>query len=249
MAASATHTYKGYGVTPCWYPEQARTLAVQLTPGTYSAGAVLGQCTTLTAANDVKTIETTGTPTGGTFRLAFSGQVTAEIARNASAATVQAALEALSNIGTGNVTCTGGALPTAVVATFGGKLANRKMPDITLYSNSLTGGSSPSVTITNTTPGRTKGGAWSAYASGASDGTDIARAVLQYDTVVDTFGKHTVAGGEWGESTSNAPVWTCGYFATADLGGLDSDAVNDLGRIVQGAVGSLSDAATVLSIH
>ena len=46
-------------------------------------------------------------PAAGTFTLTFNGQTTVPIARNASAATVQGALEALSNIGSGDVTVSG----------------------------------------------------------------------------------------------------------------------------------------------
>lgn len=50
-----------------------------------------------------------GSPTGGTFTLSFGGQTTAGIAFNATAAAVQAALEALSNLDPGDVTVTGNA--------------------------------------------------------------------------------------------------------------------------------------------
>src|SRR5262249_41925037 len=53
-------------------------------------------------ADEVQTVTLTGNPTGGTFTLTFSGQTTAAIAYNASAATVQSALQALSSIGSGN---------------------------------------------------------------------------------------------------------------------------------------------------
>jgi hypothetical protein len=60
----------------------------------------------------VQTLTTTGTPTGGTVPLSFDGRSTT-VAFNASAAAVQTALEGLPNIGTGNVVCGGGPLPTA----------------------------------------------------------------------------------------------------------------------------------------
>src|SRR5689334_9864595 len=70
---------------------------------------------------EVQTITVTGTPTGGTFKLAALGQTTAAIAYNANAAAVQAALRALSRVGA--VTVTGGAGPgTPWVVTFTGKL-------------------------------------------------------------------------------------------------------------------------------
>ncbi len=107
-----------------------------------------------TGAADVQTISITGTPTGGTFALAFQGAITTALAYNASAANVQAALRALSTIGSGNVTCTGGSLPgTPIVCTFSGALAAGLQPLITTESGDLTGGTSPTVTVTHSTPG------------------------------------------------------------------------------------------------
>jgi hypothetical protein len=106
-----------------------------------------------TETNEVQTITTTGTPTGGTFRLSFRGVQTAALAHTSTSAQVQAALEALSTIGTGNVTCTGGPLPTGVVVTFVGLLAGSNWPMIALANNSLTGGTTPTVVIAETTPG------------------------------------------------------------------------------------------------
>lgn len=103
--------------------------------------------------NEVQRITITGTPTGGFFKLTFDGHTTADIARNANAATVQAALELLPNIGTGGVTCAGGALPGAfVTVTFTGRMAGWNWPQMTA-SNTFTGGSSPAIAITTTTPG------------------------------------------------------------------------------------------------
>lgn len=107
-----------------------------------------------TGSADVQTVSISGSPTGGTFPLVFNGQVAAGIAYNASAATVQSALQALSSIGSGNVTCSGGPLPgTAVVCTFSGTLATGQQPLMLTGSGGLTGGSSPTVSIAHTTPG------------------------------------------------------------------------------------------------
>lgn len=104
-------------------------------------------------SNEVQQISITGSPTGGTFTLTFQGSTTDPIAYNATAATVQAALRALPNIGSGDVTCTGGPLPgTAVTATFGGALAGQDVAVMTATS-SLTGGTAPAVVITTPTPG------------------------------------------------------------------------------------------------
>lgn len=51
--------------------------------------------------DEVQTVTISGGPTGGTFTLTFNGQTTAAIPYNATALQVQAALQALSNVGTG----------------------------------------------------------------------------------------------------------------------------------------------------
>lgn len=122
------------------------------------SGALIGQKYTdgisMTAApSEVQTITITGTPTGGTFTLTYNGQTTASIAYNATSSAVVTALTALSNIGAGGVTATGGALPgSAVVVTFAGGLANASHPLMTA-TGSFTGGSTPAVAVTETTPG------------------------------------------------------------------------------------------------
>lgn len=106
------------------------------------------------AQTEVQTITITGTPTGGTFTLTFDGQTTGNIAYNASAATVDTALEALSNIAAGEVVCAGGNLPgTPVTVTFANGLARENVPEMTANSASLTGGTTPTVTVTTTTAG------------------------------------------------------------------------------------------------
>jgi hypothetical protein len=106
-----------------------------------------------TPANEVQTVTITGTPTGGTFSLTFSGQTAAGIAYNAIASAVQTALVALSNIAPGDVTVTGGPGPgTPYVVTFGGAYANTNVPAMTA-AGSFTGGTSPAVAVTTTTPG------------------------------------------------------------------------------------------------
>jgi hypothetical protein len=112
--------------------------------------------------NDQQTITITGSPTGGSFTLTFGGQTTSALPWNATAAQVQAALNALSSIGgfsdlamAGSVVCTGGPLPgTGIVVTFAGALAGESQSVIT-HTDSLTGGSSPVVVITHTTSGVT----------------------------------------------------------------------------------------------
>lgn len=77
---------------------------------------------------------------GGTFTITFKGQTTAPIAYDASAATVQAALLALTNLDTGDVVASGGALGTnPVVLTMGGDYAGRKVSGFSVNGALLTG--------------------------------------------------------------------------------------------------------------
>lgn len=57
--------------------------------------------------NEIQTVALLGDPTGGSFTLDFDGEETVAIAHNASAATMQTALEGLSNIDPGDVAVSG----------------------------------------------------------------------------------------------------------------------------------------------
>jgi len=104
-------------------------------------------------ANEVQSLATSGDPTGGTITITFNGQTTAPIDFDASAAEVQTAIVALSNVETGEVTAAGGPLGTApVTLTFSGRYAGANVPRVTVTS-SLTGGTDPSAAVTVTTEG------------------------------------------------------------------------------------------------
>lgn len=110
---------------------------------------------TRTGTNAVQTVTISGVPTGGTFTLTYAGQTTTALAFNATAATVQAALIALSNIGPNDVTVTGGPGPaTPYVVTFVGTLGDEPIALMTATS-SFTGGTSPTTAVTSTTTGVT----------------------------------------------------------------------------------------------
>ncbi len=107
--------------------------------------------TTTAGASETQTITITGSPSGGNFRLTYRGQTTPDIAHNAAASAVQAALEALSTVGAGNVAVTGSAGGPYAVA-FQAALANQNARPITAQ-NYLSGGTNPAVGIAETTPG------------------------------------------------------------------------------------------------
>ncbi|WP_278465791.1 LamG-like jellyroll fold domain-containing protein [Gimesia maris] len=103
------------------------------------------------AVNEVQTISSPNNPTGGTFTLSYAGEITGSIPYNASAATVEAALEALNTIPTGAVSCGGGSLPgTDVTVTFQGALASTDVALLVANAENLTGVTG---TVTETTAG------------------------------------------------------------------------------------------------
>ena len=107
-----------------------------------------------TPANEVQTLTVTGTPTGGSVALTFQGQTTAPIAYNAAASAVQSAMEALSNVNSGDVTAGGGPLPgSAVTLTFGGRYAAADVPRVAADGSGLTGGTNPTAAVDVTTEG------------------------------------------------------------------------------------------------
>lgn len=109
-----------------------------------------------------QSVTETGAPTGGTFTLTWDGQTTAPIPQAATAAQVASALEALSNIGAGNVEVTGSAGGPFQV-TFIGDLASENVDQMTASGASLSGGTSPGITVATVTAGG---------AASASDGSE-----------------------------------------------------------------------------
>lgn len=132
--------------------DDSLVVTIPLCPNGAYGAAVSVTCNA--AAAEVQSLNTTGTPTGGTFTLTFQGQTTAAIAYNAAASAVQSALLALSNLDSGDVVASGGAVGTApVVLTFGGRYAGGDVPKITANGAALTGGTNPAAVITVTTEG------------------------------------------------------------------------------------------------
>jgi hypothetical protein len=99
--------------------------------------------------NEVQTVSL-GSATAGSIQITFAGQQTAAIPYNATAATVQTALESLPNLNPGDVVVTGGPLPGAITLTFGGQYSAQDVPQVTVAPTGLTGGT---VTVNTGTPG------------------------------------------------------------------------------------------------
>lgn len=143
--------------------------------------------------SEVQTITIGGTPTGGTFTLTFEGHTTDPITWTATDATlvsnIDAALEALANIGTGGVTTAAGTVSSGIgtiTVTFAGNRGRQAVGTMTAVS-SLTG-TSPTVAVAETTPG-----------VNATGGRPAAGAL-----VVDTTNKKLYIN----TGTALAPTWT-----------------------------------------
>lgn len=109
--------------------------------------------------DEVQTLTIGGTPTGGTFKIAYEGFTTAAITWSATNATlianIDAALEAISSIGTGGIVTAEGTITAGIgtiTLTGGGNLAKRALALMTIAENSLTG-TAPTLGIAETTPG------------------------------------------------------------------------------------------------
>lgn len=111
--------------------------------------------------NEVQTLTIGGTPTGGAFKLAFDGYTSGAITWSSTNATllanIQAALDAMPNVGTNGFVAAAGSLTAGIgtiTLTAGGNLANLAVPTITVADNSLTG-TAPTLQVAETTPGVT----------------------------------------------------------------------------------------------
>jgi len=101
--------------------------------------------------NEVQTITPDAAPTAGNFKLTFSGIQTGNIAYNASAATIQSALEGLSSVGAGNVSVSG-TLATALVITFINALGKKDQSALSIDVSGLT--TTTSATVVETVKGK-----------------------------------------------------------------------------------------------
>lgn len=150
----------------------AFTPSIHYPKGFFKSGIALGKITGTElygpyagTTDEVQTI-TEGGSGLTSFTLTWNGQTTGSIAAAATAATVQAALEALSNIGVGDVLVTGSNGGPYTVQ-FRGALADTNVAAMTATP---TGGSG---TVTIATP--TAGGA-----DGAADGTETLAGFLMF---------------------------------------------------------------------
>lgn len=122
-------------------------------PHVYDGGAPTA------GVSEIQTLTIGGTPTGGTFTIAFDGYTTGAITWSSTNATlvanIDAALEALVNVGAGGIVTAVGTMTNGIgtiTLTFAGNRAAANVPLATIGTNSLTG-TSPTLAIATTTAG------------------------------------------------------------------------------------------------
>lgn len=103
--------------------------------------------------------------TGGTFTVTVDGSTTAAVAWNATAVTLQAALEALTNVNVGDVTVTKAS--NTFTVSFVGQFLGDNVPVMTTNAGSLTGGAGTATVATTTGGG-----------PAASDGSGVGMGLL-----------------------------------------------------------------------
>jgi Flp pilus assembly protein TadG len=142
--------------------------------------------------NQVQSVSLNGPPTSGNFKLTYGGKTTGNIPYNETAANVQADLAALSSIGSGNVTVSGqNGGPYTII--FGGTMSMSSIGAITSTS-SLSGGTSPAISIAQTATNTSKSGT-------ASSSSDFTCPATWWVKVVDT----PVTSGQAVDTTGDKP--------------------------------------------
>lgn len=242
MPLTSFNRYTNRRVQPQFFPHDVRYFGAPFVAGAILAAGTIVSFVTATAANDVYTLTPGGSVSGGSVTLVVYGASVTILATDTAAAVQTKINNALvGQWGQGNgVTVTGGPLTSApLVVTAAGSFAAQPQV-ITVTSNNLTG-SSPTITATHTTTG-VANNAWNAYASGNSDGTQTARAILPVDVAVDPTGGiwlgSAVGSGSQVRNMTEAVATNGGQWNIADLIGLDAAAVASLGQLISGSLAS-----------
>ncbi len=153
--------------------KSAFTEAIHYPNGYLPSGTLLGKITATGKYGPYNVTDEVQTLTEGgsgltSFTITYSGQTTTSLDDDATAAEVQAALAALSNVGAGNVIVTGGPLATGpFTVSFVGALADTNVAQMTTTPTGGTG----TVTVATATAGGTEG----------SGGLDVLVGILMND--------------------------------------------------------------------
>lgn len=203
---------------------------VSLQPSTvYPFGTILGE---VTGASAVYTLAL-ASASAGTFTITFQGQTITPQVYNVSAANLQAALQALPAIGSGNITVT--LSGTTYTITFAGALANQQIfAGMTAVLTGITGGSP---TFVLATAGVTATGTFGPYAHGGSGGLGVPVCAIRDSVWTDALGNISagiVTGqNQWGQTYTTTPAFFAGVFGVgqvqtcSNLVGVNSNLIAD----------------------
>lgn len=181
VSADGAPEMKGRGVTIDWSTFAAAgadaVLADDTPVKTGDKFARYGQVICMIGVAEVDTVEFTGGPTSGSAVLTMPATATEDaasvtVAYNATAAVVQAAFEALPRVGPGGVVVTragAGSAGSPYVYTFTWARRFGNLAAIT-QTNTFAGGTSPTVTVGESTAGTTGAGKYGPYDPAATDG-------------------------------------------------------------------------------
>lgn len=215
-----------------------------------------------TVTNEVQRVTLQNGPTGGTFTLTFRGETTAGIAWNASAATVQAALEDLATPVPGDFLVTGSAGGPWDIE-FKGAFAGQDVNQMTIDYTGLTGSSVYSATIQAAAEGTNE--VQQAALSGSPSGGTFTlsfesntTAAIAYDATANTVqlavqalatlgvGQVAVsgnAGGPWLITFQGTRKWENVLPVTGDATSLSGAAVDI--SVIQEAVSRINEVQSV----
>jgi len=229
------------GLMPAFKPELAVKRAFSLpfggptgSGGAWAQGTALG-CVQVAAQSEVATLTIGGSPTGGTFKVTFTGDkpyITAAVAFNVSLANFQAALIAAVPEFAGNITVTGTA-GSSYVVTFNTNLQKQRIGgNFTVDISALTGGT-PTGSWARTTRGSCGLAQMDAYDSSANNHLD---GFLEYDTTLTPGGALVPTGVAGALGAAGQPfqpaVYVEGIFDPNDLVGVDANAYT-LGKLTK----------------
>jgi hypothetical protein len=130
-----------------YWSERCSGQEVQASSGSTGVTATLQECS-INGICYQENLIFIGTVTGGTYTLTYKAQTTTALPWDATAATVQTALEALATIGVGNIRVSGGPGPSTLFLTRSGAL--EQDPTAITTTSSLTGTGGPGITTTYT---------------------------------------------------------------------------------------------------
>jgi hypothetical protein len=263
LTSTSTSDQRAIFIGGQWHDTDSNSLTIAA-----SSFGVSGYSGTLTSAvNEVQTIDRTGTISSGTFTLTCDSQTTGTLQYNDNAATIQAALEALTNIGSGNVAVTGGPLSTTdVVLTFQGELAGTNVPALTISTSLGGGGTAVMVQTTAGVPSYVSGGLYDEWTTLCDTGaisfvgsyrviasvydnastSEIGSALLRF-----TYGLSDLASTKTGPIVSPPAV---GDYSIVDLGDVTIPAAPNgtqkwLGKLEAKTTGTAGNTLRAVKLH